>query len=534
MNLRAAFAMAAVGFLVACGGNDEGATSSTDHLVQATGVDYAWARPSPTGLRSDGYTFAARYLSHDPSKNISASESASLWAAGVDTVVVWESSGTAVLGGYSQGVADAQNAQAQAAAAGMPSGRPIYFAIDFDAQASQEGVIDAYFDGVASVIGVGRAGAYAGFYEIGRLFDNGKIKWGWQTYAWSYGNWDSRAQLRQVKNDITAAGDSQCCDLDQAVAPDYGQWHHSGGGGAHGATHFAYDGQWLQGFGAPDWAGVGDFNGDGKADVAWYEAWNGGSITVALSNGHGFDFGGKWLTGFGKPDWAGVGDFDGDGKADIAWYEAWNGGAITIARSNGAAFDNAGKWLAGWGAPDWAGVGDFDGDGKADVAWYEAWNDGAITIAHSNGGAFDDAGKWLAGWGKPDWAGVGDFDGDGKSDVAWYEAWNDGAITIAHSNGGAFDNAGKWLTGWGAPDWAGVGDFDGDGKSDIAWYEAWNNAGVTVGRSNGGAFEYTGQWLTGWGKPDAAFAHDFDGDGQADLAWYEAWNHAGITIGVAR
>jgi len=30
-----------------------------------------------------------------------------------------------------------------------------------------------------------------------RLFDDGKIAYGWQTYAWSYGNWDGRAQLRQ-------------------------------------------------------------------------------------------------------------------------------------------------------------------------------------------------------------------------------------------------------------------------------------------------------------------------------------------------
>src|SRR5437764_7148845 len=106
MKLRALSA-AAFGLLsMACGAGD-GAFSSADDLVVAKGVDYAWSRPSPNGLHNEGYTFAARYLSHDTSgKNISAGEAAALWSAGVDTVVVWESTATAVLGGHAQGVAD--------------------------------------------------------------------------------------------------------------------------------------------------------------------------------------------------------------------------------------------------------------------------------------------------------------------------------------------------------------------------------------------------------------------------------------------
>jgi uncharacterized protein (TIGR03382 family) len=220
-------AVSALVFAAACGSTPGEPIGSTDDaLVTATGVDYSWARPSPSGLKSEGYTFAARYLSYDTTgKNLSASEANALWAAGVDVVVVWEQTATATLNGYNQGVSDAKAAEAQANADGAPAGRPIYFAIDFDASSSQQAAINDYFDGVASVIGVNRAGAYAGYYVIQRLFNAGKIKWGWQTYAWSYGNWDSRAQLRQVQNGITAAGDSNCCDKDEAVATDFGQWH---------------------------------------------------------------------------------------------------------------------------------------------------------------------------------------------------------------------------------------------------------------------------------------------------------------------
>jgi hypothetical protein len=186
------------------------------------GVDYSYARPTPATLASQGYTFAARYLSEDPGKTISAAEASGLIGAGLNVVSTWEASGTAVLGGFAQGANDAQAAQSEASAAGEPATRPIYFAIDFDAQPSQQAVIDAYFDGVVSVIGADRAGAYAGLGPISRLFDDGKIAWGWQTYAWSGGAWDSRAQLRQIENGI--AGGSE--DLDQAVAADFGQWGH--------------------------------------------------------------------------------------------------------------------------------------------------------------------------------------------------------------------------------------------------------------------------------------------------------------------
>ena len=213
----------------ACGapshGDEEPIGSTDSALVTATGVDYSFARPSPGGLHAEGYTFAARYFSHDASKDVSKAEADALWAAKVDIVSNWEATAQGALNGHAQGVADAQAAQAQATAAGAPAGRPIYFSVDFDATPGQQAALNAYFDGVASVIGVARAGAYGGYYVVQRLFDAGKIKWGWQTYAWSGGQWEARAQLRQVQNGITAAGDGACCDKDQAVAADYGQWH---------------------------------------------------------------------------------------------------------------------------------------------------------------------------------------------------------------------------------------------------------------------------------------------------------------------
>lgn len=187
------------------------------------GLDYAWGGPRGQlgTIKSLGYGFIARYLSSDSSKNLTLQEKNSAMAVGLAVIVVWETSANRIMGGHAAGVADARSADAEVKALGMP-GIPIYFACDFDASAAQQATINAYLDGVASVIGHGRTGLYAGYYPIKRSFDAGKIAFGWQTYAWSGGQWDSRAQVRQVQNAIRVLGYD--VDLNESVKTDFGQW----------------------------------------------------------------------------------------------------------------------------------------------------------------------------------------------------------------------------------------------------------------------------------------------------------------------
>jgi hypothetical protein len=187
------------------------------------GVDYAWGRPGAAALKKAGVKFVVRYVSHDTTgKNLSASEARALSDAGLWIAVVWESTASRALAGRSAGVADATEAAKQAKACGMPAGRPIYFAVDFDATSGQQDEIHAYLDGVAGVLGRGAVGLYAGYGPIKRAFDAKKITFGWQTYAWSGGNWDSRAQLQQYSNGHDVGGVD--CDYDRAMKADYGQW----------------------------------------------------------------------------------------------------------------------------------------------------------------------------------------------------------------------------------------------------------------------------------------------------------------------
>lgn len=182
------------------------------------GVDYAWSHPGGAALAAAGKAFAARYLSNDASKNLTRAEADDLAAHGVWSVVVWESTSNRAGAGRAAGIADAQAATQQAATAGMPSTRPIYFAVDYDATPA---TVDAYFQGAASVLGAARVGVYGGYRVVKHLLDTGLAHWVWQTAAWSGGQWDNRAHIKQGAY-VTINGVQ--CDLDTASTTDYGQW----------------------------------------------------------------------------------------------------------------------------------------------------------------------------------------------------------------------------------------------------------------------------------------------------------------------
>jgi hypothetical protein len=196
------------------------------------GIDYAWSHPTDAGLKAAGITFACRYLSPDSKKNLTPAEAKHLASLGIDSVVVWESTANRALAGSAAGQQDAKAALHLAEVCGfptavdpmthVPSRAAIYFAVDFDATPSQATVIASYFSGAGSVLGVERVGVYGGFWAVKRLFDARLVTYGWQTYAWSGGHWDPRAQIQQYRNGVTVGG--AVCDLDRAVKPDFGQW----------------------------------------------------------------------------------------------------------------------------------------------------------------------------------------------------------------------------------------------------------------------------------------------------------------------
>ena len=190
--------------------------------VRLVGGDYAWAHPDPAALQASGFKFAARYLSPDATKNLTLAEAELLAAHGISCVANFESTATEAENGYDAGVADAKLALVQATAAGMPSGRPIYFSVDENTVVGPH--ITGYFQGVQSVLGKEATGGYGDFVVVRALLDAGLITWAWETTAWSGDptQWDPRVHIRQVQNGLVIGGAQ--VDLDHGMADDIGQW----------------------------------------------------------------------------------------------------------------------------------------------------------------------------------------------------------------------------------------------------------------------------------------------------------------------
>jgi Rv2525c-like, glycoside hydrolase-like domain len=229
------------------------------------GIDYAFSpHPPIAALKAARVAFACRYISPDPAndtngKNLLPAECKALLGAGIHVVVVAESYAARMKAGHAAGTADAQHASAVVNALSMHS-IPVYFACDFDATPGDQAAIDAYLDGAASVIGRGRTGIYGGFYPVKRALDAGKATYAWQTIAWSGGQWDLRANLRQGLQ-VTIGGVS--VDVDNAQRPDYGQWPRPAP--------------------APAPAGFTQYTADGKTSLAGFCASRGIAVDDAIA-----------------------------------------------------------------------------------------------------------------------------------------------------------------------------------------------------------------------------------------------------------
>jgi Domain of unknown function (DUF4347)/FG-GAP-like repeat/Cadherin-like/FG-GAP repeat len=263
---------------------------------------------------------------------------------------------------------------------------------------------------------------------------------------------------------------------------------------------------------------VGDFNGDGKLDLA---VTNGSSATVSVllrnAANTGFDPKVAFATG-SNPFSVSVGDFNGDGKLDLA-VANYSSNTVSVLLRNTAntGFDPKVDFDTG-SNPFSVSVGDFDGDGKADlaVANYSS-NTVSVLLRNTANTGFDPKVDFDTG-SNPHSVSVGDFNGDGKLDLAVANfSSNTVSVLLRNTANTGFDPKVDFATG-SNPFSVSVGDFNGDGKLDLAVANfSSNTVSVLLRNAANTGFDPKVDFATG-SNPLSVSVGDFNGDGKADLA----------------
>jgi hypothetical protein len=302
-----------------------------------------------------------------------------------------------------------------------------------------------------------------------------------------------------------------------------------------------------------DSAAVGDLNKDGKLDLVVANfcqstnctQGNNGTVSVLLGKGDGtFRAAQQYATGgFGASSVA-IGDFNGDGNADVVVANqcsnsnCGSGGSLSVLLGNGdGTLQAAQNYSSGAYTALSVAIADFNKDGKLDLAVANQCQDtscqnGAVGVLLGKGdGTFQAAQSFAAAGYFTNSVAVGDFNNDGKPDLVLASQCQDsscqnGGVSVLLGNGnGTFQTAQSYNS-WGSQaDSVVVTDLNGDGKADLV---VSNLCQSTVSCSNGvvssligkgdGTFWGAHPYSSGGQSAYSIVAGDFNGDGNMDVA----------------
>jgi hypothetical protein len=286
-----------------------------------------------------------------------------------------------------------------------------------------------------------------------------------------------------------------------------------------------------------------DFTGDGKDDVATFTRANGADVYVAASDGAKFQGTSQlWHDAFGLTSEIPLsGDFDGDGKVDVATFTRGTLGDVYVALSTGTKFaGTSAKWHDNFAYNNEVpAVGDFNGDGKDDIAVFTLGGPADVYVALSDGTKFvGDGVKWHDHFGiDNELPAVGDFNGDGKDDIAVFTRGSTGDVFVALSDGTKFTgNSVQWHDNFAYNNEVpAVGDFNGDGKDDLAVFTRGSIGDVYVALSDGTKFTGNGvRWHDNFAYNDEIpGVGDFNGDGKADVVVFTRGSIADVYVSLS-
>lgn len=283
---------------------------------------------------------------------------------------------------------------------------------------------------------------------------------------------------------------------------------------------------------------VGDFNGDGKLDVAL----GGMFITVLLGRGDGtFVYSNSYANtnGFSFLDYCQLAicvgpavrsaDINGDGELDLispgqVSTEEYVTNVANVFLGNGdGSFQVAVPYGTNINGADLA-LADINGDGKLDIVS----SDGSVLLGLDKG-LFVGTTQYPMGGNGPCWGAAGDFNKDGATDVVLLDCTNPTAWVLLGNGDGTFQTAKPYPAGP-SPVSVVVGDFNNDGTSDLAVANDPGTVSILLGDGDG-TFQAPVSYAVNAGKGYIAVG-DFNGDGNVDLAVSNGGNGSGDSISI--
>jgi hypothetical protein len=211
-----------------------------------------------------------------------------------------------------------------------------------------------------------------------------------------------------------------------------------------------------------------------------------------------------------------AGDFNGDGRPDVATINGTSSNVSVFLRQPGGFAQEAGSPIAVGPGPSGAAVGDYNGDGRSDLA-VASFNAGTVSVLlRQPGGGFALEGSAISLGTQIGAIAAGDFNSDGRTDLAATQYFGNQVVLLMRQPGGGFSAQGQFPTGT-TPRAIAVGDYNGDGLADLAIANLDGDSATILLRVPAGGFTAEATVPVG-DTPNGIVAADFDGNGRADFA----------------